>query len=242
MCIETAIFTVFLVGVVAAVCKKMNIPHFVGYWQAIDTENFNSTDSFTRNLFPHPKLFSKSLLEVIVSFRWKYFAVIYDDDDALIRLQDIFSMNTRPGMMNKQTVKFYKLPSDSDDFKPVLKEISKSTVNQVMLDCSLKNTYSVLQQSVDVGMMSEYLSYLIASTDGYTIDLSPLKNLNANITTFRLMNPNTVEAMNAVYEFHIGNRFAKYSSNQLTVKKTITIHMQRTVLIVFVCDFRRRSP
>lgn len=141
----------------AAVCKKMNIPHFVGYWQPIDTDNFNSTDSFTRNLFPHPKLFSKALLDIIVSFRWRNFAIIYDSEDALIRLQDTFSLNTRPGMMGKQTVNFYKLPVDSDDYKPLLKDIRKSGVNQVLIDCSLNKTFSVLQQSVAVDMLNEYL-------------------------------------------------------------------------------------
>lgn len=147
----------FIVGVVASVCKQLNIPHFVAFWQPIDIGNFNSTDSYTRNLFPHSKLYAQSLLEIVKSFRWKNFAAIYESDDTLMKLQNTFSMNTGPNMISKQTITYYKLPADSNDYKPILKDISKSGINQVMIDCSLSKTYAVLSQSVDVNMMSEYV-------------------------------------------------------------------------------------
>lgn len=151
------ILPLYQIGIVSSVCKKLKMPHFTAYWQPIDVDNFNSTDSYTRNFFPHPKSYSEALMEIVRSFRWKNFAFIYDNDDNLVKLQDTFSMNSGPDMVNKPFIKYYKLPIDSDDYKPLIKDISKSGVNQVMIDCTLKNTYSVLAQSVDVNMMSEYV-------------------------------------------------------------------------------------
>lgn len=144
-------------GVVSAICKRFKIPHFTLFWQPLDIDNFNSTDSFTRNLFPHPKLFSQAILEIIKSFRWKTLAFIYEESDNLIKMQDVLSTNSGFDMFEKQFAYYYKIPADSTDFKPLLKDISKWGINQVMIDCSLKNTYSILAQSVDVNMHSEYV-------------------------------------------------------------------------------------
>lgn len=43
--------------------------------------------------------------------------------------------------------------------------------------------------------------------DAYTIDLSPLKYVKANITTLRLVDPSKVDVINTVYEYRTKNRF-----------------------------------
>lgn len=120
-------------------------------------DNFNATDSFTRNLFPVPELYTEAILEIIKSFRWKSFAFIYDSDESLVKLQDVLSIDSGFEMYEKQFMYYYRLPTDNEDYKPLLKDISKWGVNQVIIDCSLKNTFSVLAQSADVNMMSEYV-------------------------------------------------------------------------------------
>lgn len=52
------------------------------------------------------------------------------------------------------------------------------------------------------------------------MDLSPLKYISANVTTIRLMNPSNVDVMNAVYEFHVRNRFRPMNVNQVTVSNS----------------------
>lgn len=149
-------FSNCLLGIASAICKKLKVPYFMSVWQPIEVDNFNSTDSFTRNLFPHPKKYSQALAEIVKSFRWKIFAIVYDEDDNLVRYQNTFSLYSSKDMQ-KQPIRFYKLRKDSNDYKPLLKDISKSGTNQVIIDCSLVNTYSVLKQSLVVGMMSEYV-------------------------------------------------------------------------------------
>lgn len=60
-------------------------------------------------------------------------------------------------MYEKQFMYYYRLPMDSNDYKPILKDISKWGVSQVIIDCSLKNTYSILAQGAYVNMISEYV-------------------------------------------------------------------------------------
>lgn len=67
------------------------------------------------------------------------------------------SINSGFEMFEKQFTYYYKLPTDNGDYKPMLKDISKWGVSQVIIDCSLKNTYAVLAQSASVNMMSEYV-------------------------------------------------------------------------------------
>lgn len=145
------------VGIVSSICKKVKIPHLVATFQPTNADDFNNTDSYTRNLFPDPKLFTKALYEIIKSFQWRTFAVIYDNNENLVKLNDAFTLTMDPNTMGKQKISFYKIPNDSDDFKPLLKRISKSGINQIVLDCSEVNIYSILRQSYDVNMMNEYV-------------------------------------------------------------------------------------
>lgn len=216
---------------VASISKKLQIPHFAAVWQPTDKDSFNGTESFTRNLFPQSKRYSEAIYEIVRSFQWKKFAIVYDSDDSLVRLQEIFPISSElQYTTHKQSMKYYRLPMDSD-YKRMLKDISKSGVNQVMIDCTLDNTYSLLKQSASVGMMNEYVvrikkilrgakyftkknflqSYFIANHDGYTLDLSTIVNVTANITTIRLFNPDNID----VNEYPNNRRL---NTNQMTVR------------------------
>lgn len=48
-------------------------------------------------------------------------------------------------------------------FRPLLKQIKNSGVAHIVLDCSTDKIYNVLKQSQQIGMMSDYHSYLITS-------------------------------------------------------------------------------
>lgn len=147
----------FCLGITSSICKRVEVPHFIATFQSSSVDDFNNTDSYTRNLFPDPKLFTKALHEIIKSFQWRTFAVIYENNENLVKFNDAFTLTMDPNTMGKQKISFYKIPSDSDDFKPLLKRISKSGINQIVLDCSEKNIYSLLAQSNDVNMMNEYV-------------------------------------------------------------------------------------
>lgn len=47
--------------------------------------------------------------------------------------------------------------------RPLLKQIKNSGVAHIVLDCTTEKIYDVLKQSQQIGMMSDYHSYLITS-------------------------------------------------------------------------------
>lgn len=152
----------------ASICKRLQIPHFIANWQPIDADYYNGTDSFTRNLFPHPNHYTNSLYEIVKSYQWRTFAAIYDSNESLLKFQNSFSMTMDINTMGKPKITFYKVPGDSNDYKPLLKSISKMGINQMLIDCSLANTLSLLQQSSKVNMMNEYLVRMIGFSSIHT--------------------------------------------------------------------------
>lgn len=48
-------------------------------------------------------------------------------------------------------------------FRPLLKQIKSSAESHIVLDCSTERIYDVLKQAQQIGMMTDYHSYLITS-------------------------------------------------------------------------------
>ncbi|XP_031639839.1 glutamate receptor ionotropic, kainate 2-like, partial [Contarinia nasturtii] len=192
-------------GLVASICKKLRIPHFTAFFQPIEIDNFNRTNSYTRNLFPHAKKFSEAMMEIVKSLRWTKFAIIYDSEGSLEKFQDTFNDIARLDTTGDPSIAVYKLPTDSDNYEPLLKSISKSGHNRIIIECTMEHTYSILKQSSKVGMMSEYVSYFITGIDGYLLDLMPLPDVSANITTIRFINPTNAD----IYEYEIKPYFVR---------------------------------
>ena len=73
--------------------------------------------------------------------------------------------------------------------RPLLKQIKNSAESRIVLDCSTEKIYEVLKQAQQIGMMSDYHSYLITSLDLHTVNLEPFQYGGTNITAFRLVDP-----------------------------------------------------
>lgn len=148
---------VWILDLVASICKKLQLPHFTALWQPIDVNTLQN-DSFTRNLFPHPKLYSSGLYKIIQSFHWKKFAVIYDSDDALVRFQEVFQISADRNARSTQMllVRFHRLPDTLDGYVILLKSLKKSGISSMIVDCSMKNTERLLNLTHRVLMNDEY--------------------------------------------------------------------------------------
>lgn len=129
-------------GLVSSICKRLQIPHFTALWQPIDPD-VERNSSFTRNLYPHPKLFATALYQIVRSFHWNKVAVVYDSDEALMRLQQIFPLTydkNFAGRILMEAFKMYRLTDDDDSHLFILKTLkSRFNINHIVLDCSLEN-------------------------------------------------------------------------------------------------------
>lgn len=72
-----------------------------------------------------------------------------------------------------------------------MKQIKASGESRIVLDCSTEKIYEVLKQAQQIGMMSDYHSYLITSLDLHSVNLEPFMYGGTNITAYRLVNPDS---------------------------------------------------
>ncbi|EEB18532.1 glutamate receptor, ionotropic kainate 2 precursor, putative [Pediculus humanus corporis] len=116
---------------------------------------------------------------------------------------------------------------------PLLKQIKNSAESHIVLDCSIEKIYHVLKQAQQIGMMSDYHSYLVTSLDLHTIELDEFKYGGTNITAFRLVDPERPELQKVVNDW--ANNESRYgrklesSSSGTTSNKTETSLMYDAV-------------
>ena len=79
-----------------------------------------------------------------------------------------------------------------------MKQIKNSAESRIVLDCSTEKIYEVLKQAQQIGMMSDYHSYLITSLDLHTVNLEPFQYGGTNITAFRLVDPDNSDVKQTV--------------------------------------------
>lgn len=100
--------------------------------------------------------------------------------------------------------------------RPLLKQIKNSAEAHIVLDCSSDKIYEVLKQAQQIGMMSDYHSYLITSLDLHTINLDEFRYGGTNITGFRLINEKVVS--DVVRQWSFDDKGLQRSANLSTVR------------------------
>ncbi|CAH1182546.1 unnamed protein product [Phyllotreta striolata] len=164
---------------VQSICDTMEIPHLETRW-----DYRLRRESCLVNLYPHPTTLSKAYVDLVKAWGWKSFTIIYENNEGLVRLQELLKAHGP-----------YEFPitvrqlGESSDYRPLLKQIKNSAESHIVLDCSTERIYDVLKQAQQIGMMSDYHSYLITSLDLHGVNLEEFKYGGTNITAFRLVDP-----------------------------------------------------
>lgn len=86
--------------VVASICKKLEIPHIQTSWRPTTPY----APPISLNLYPAAHLLAKGLAVVLKHLYWKSYVILYERDDALIRLQEILKITNvgdNPVIMRK---------------------------------------------------------------------------------------------------------------------------------------------
>lgn len=71
---------------------------------------------------------------------------------ALERLVEILQMHDP----EDTPVTIRQLPTDTNDYLPLLKEIKTSTENRIIIDCTPEITMELLKQAISVDMLDDY--------------------------------------------------------------------------------------
>uniref|UniRef100_UPI0037E8EA6C glutamate receptor ionotropic, kainate 3 isoform X1 n=1 Tax=Semicossyphus pulcher TaxID=241346 RepID=UPI0037E8EA6C len=166
---------------VQSICNALEVPHIQVRWKHHPMDN---RDTFYANLYPDYSSLSYAILDLVQFLKWKTATVVYDDSTGLIRLQELIMAPSRYNIR----LKIRQLPLDSQDTRPLLKEMKRSREFRIIFDCSHQMAAQVLKQAQTMGMMTEYYHYIFTTLDLMAINLEPYRFCGVNITGFRILN------------------------------------------------------
>ncbi|XP_050732987.1 glutamate receptor ionotropic, kainate 2-like isoform X2 [Eriocheir sinensis] len=164
---------------VQSICDALEIPHIETRW-----DYRLRRDDYSVNLYPHPSSLSKAYLDLVRLFEWKSFCILYEDNDGLVRLQEL--LKTPSPHEFKVTIR--QLPH-GNDYRELLKEVRSSGEQNIILDCRTEKVGAVLKQAQQIDMMSSFNNYIITSMDLHLVDLEDFKYSGSNVTALRLIDP-----------------------------------------------------
>ncbi|KAI3361225.1 hypothetical protein L3Q82_013421 [Scortum barcoo] len=148
---------------VQSICNALEVPHIQVRWKHHPMDN---RDTFYANLYPDYSSLSYAILDLVQFLKWKTATVVYDDSTGLIRLQELIMAPSRYNIR----LKIRQLPLDTQDTRPLLKEMKRSREFRIIFDCSHQMAAQILKQ------------------DLMAIDLEPYRFCGVNMTGFRILN------------------------------------------------------
>ncbi|KAM4567435.1 glutamate receptor ionotropic, kainate 3 isoform 1-T1 [Fundulus diaphanus] len=166
---------------VQSICNALEVPHIQVRWKHHPMDN---RDTFYANLYPDYSSLSYAILDLVQYLKWKTATVVYDDSTGLIRLQELIMAPSRYNIR----LKIRQLPLDSEDTRPLLKEMKRSREFRIIFDCSHQMAAQILKQAQTMGMMTEYYHYIFTTLDLMAINLEPYRFCGVNMTGFRILN------------------------------------------------------
>ncbi|EDX05722.1 GD24310 [Drosophila simulans] len=78
--------------IIASICDTLDIPHIVYDWIPNESIPDREHSTMTLNVHPDNLLLSQGLAEIVQSFAWRSFTVVYETDKELQQLQDILQV------------------------------------------------------------------------------------------------------------------------------------------------------
>nr|XP_023421393.1 glutamate receptor ionotropic, kainate 3 [Cavia porcellus] len=166
---------------VQSICNALEVPHIQLRWKHHPLDN---KDTFYVNLYPDYASLSHAILDLVQHLKWRSATVVYDDSTGLIRLQELIMAPSRYNIR----LKIRQLPIDSDDSRPLLKEMKRGREFRIIFDCSHTMAAQILKQAMAMGMMTEYYHFIFTTLDLYALDLEPYRYSGVNLTGFRILN------------------------------------------------------
>ncbi|XP_043469345.1 glutamate receptor ionotropic, kainate 2 isoform X3 [Leptopilina heterotoma] len=206
---------------VQSICDTMEIPHLETRW-----DYRLRRESCLVNLYPHATTLSKAYVDLVKAWGWKSFTIIYENNEGLVRLQELLKAHGP----SEFPITVRQL-GEGPNYRELLKQIKNSAESHIVLDCSTEKIYDVLKQAQQIGMMTDYHSYLISSLDLHSVDLEEFKHGGTNITAFRLVDPEKTQTVVLDWIYGEQRYDRKLELGQSTNKNNLTFIKTETALM-----------
>ncbi|KAL3269201.1 hypothetical protein HHI36_008283 [Cryptolaemus montrouzieri] len=190
---------------VESVCSTLEIPHI-----QIHPNSKRFSQYTTINFYPEPKRLAEGIGTIVKSLHFKSFVLLYDNDDDLVLLQNVVKLEKSDPDETISTITLKSL-GRGPDYRTVLKGVKDSRENNIILSCGLDTAMKVLDQAGPIGLLEKYYNYFLTSLDAHTMDFESL-NLNANITTIRIINTESEDINQIVKNWEL-TEYRKHKQN-----------------------------
>ncbi|XP_013173673.1 PREDICTED: glutamate receptor ionotropic, kainate 2-like [Papilio xuthus] len=168
-------------AVVEARCRAARVPHIQAVWRPSPARGIKRPTPPGINLYPEAVSLSKAVASHIKDSNWNSYTLFYDDDQGLIRLQEILK-HAEPG--HKWFVR--RLVPGGDN-RPLFKAVKTTGATRVVIDCPAERILEYLRQANEVKFFEDYMSYVLMSLDAHTLDLEELRYGLSNVTSMRIV-------------------------------------------------------
>lgn len=165
---------------VQSTCNALHVPHIETRWDF----KFDPPSNHSINLFPHPSSLGNAYRDLIKLKNWKSFAILYEENEALISMQEILK---DPSIREKRIV-VRQFPPGHNEYRTTFKELHKLAIKNIIVDVPKESVYNVLKHAQQVDMLSDYHNYFFTSLDLHSVDLEEFQYVGANISGFSLIN------------------------------------------------------
>ncbi|XP_075975527.1 glutamate receptor ionotropic, kainate 2-like [Anticarsia gemmatalis] len=165
---------------VEAHCRAAKIPHIQAVWRPPPVRGLERQSPPAINLYPEAVALSKAIALFIKDNDWRSYTLLYDDDQGLIRLQEILKG------ADTEVKWFVRRLSPGEDNRPLLKSLKSTGTTRVILDCPADRVLDYLRQANEVKFFEDYMSYVLMSLDAHTLDLEELRYGLSNVTCLRI--------------------------------------------------------
>ncbi|XP_021000130.2 glutamate receptor ionotropic, kainate 2 [Parasteatoda tepidariorum] len=169
------------VGVLQSTCDTFEIPLIQTHWSP-----GYKVGNTSINFYPDSRGLARAFSDFMLTHNWKSFTLIYEDNEALIRLQEILQLPSSKGIGHNIKI-MLRHAKPGQDFSKMMKDLYKLNENNFVLDLPLPRVKQLFIDATKVSLMTEYQSYLLTSLDTHTENWTNIGL--ANISAFRLINP-----------------------------------------------------
>lgn len=122
---------------VQSICEHLQIPHI----EARQTFDFIGRNNLTINLYPQLPVVSSAIIDVIDSWGWKKFAIVYENNENIVHFKNIFNVAN----IKNYDIQIYQLLPDRP-YRYILQKLKHSKIQNILLYIDIDHLDQVLRQ------------------------------------------------------------------------------------------------
>ena len=156
---------------------------YVAYKVSTDTRGGTTTPDpeFSIRMAPSVRIWAMVLDDIVKYLRWQSAAIIYEDEQGLMRMQSLLK---QPASIENVIVRRVT----TNTYRQVLEEVQNREIRQLLIDCKLTSLPDLLRAIVQLQMTDYKYHYLLTNLDLGTTDLTGFFRSNVNLTALQIVN------------------------------------------------------